>query len=221
MTSEIPASFLEGVTALIAVDLQPDFMPGGPLAVDGGDTLVEPVNRLLHSGLFRLAVATQDWHPRGHVSFASSHPGRKPFDVIELHGRPQTLWPDHCVQATPGAALHAALRTERFAAIVRKGTSPGVDSYSAFRNNHGPGGARPPTGLAGFLREQGVTHVVLAGLARDFCVLWSAEDAADAGFETAVLWNVTRPVDPASDGRVRAALATRGVAIVEAATLPH
>ena len=199
--------------ALVVVDMQPDFMPGGALPVDGGDALVEPVNRLLATGGFALAVATQDWHPADHVSFASQHAGRAPFETLELYGREQTLWPDHGVQGTRGAALQPALDQRPFAAVFRKGTSHDVDSYSAFRNNWDRHGERPKTGLAGYLRERDVHHVVLVGLARDYCVLWSAEDAADAGFETTVLWELTRPVDPASDGRVRAALAARGVNI--------
>jgi nicotinamidase/pyrazinamidase len=200
--------------ALVVVDLQPDFLPGGALAVAGGDEVVEPAVRLLGERRFDLAVATQDWHPPGHVSFASSHPGRRPFEEVELYGRPQVLWPDHCVQDSPGAALDARLPTAPLAAILRKGADPAVDSYSAFRNNWNAAGNRPPTGLAGYLRERGVTEVWLAGLARDYCVLWSAEDAADAGFSVRVLWHLTRPVDPGSDDRVRARLAARGVDVV-------
>jgi len=200
--------------ALIVVDLQPDFLPGGALAVAGGDEILQPIARLLEAGGVPLAVATQDWHPPGHVSFASSHPGWRPFEEIELYGRPQVLWPDHCVQDSPGAALHGSLPTAPLAAIVRKGADPAVDSYSAFRNNWDAAGNRPPTGLAGYLHERGVTEVWLAGLARDYCVLWSAEDAADAGFAVRVLWNLTRAVDPGSDDRVRARLEARGIEIV-------
>jgi nicotinamidase/pyrazinamidase len=201
-------------TALIAVDLQPDFMPGGALPVAEGDRMVEPIARLLRSGAYELVVATQDWHPPGHVSFASSHPGKKPFDVISLHGHDQVLWPDHCVQGTPGAALHAGLPLERVEAIVRKGTDPLVDSYSGIRNNWDARGRRPVTGLAGYLRERGVQHVTICGLARDYCVQWTAEDAAVAGFHVRVLWDLTRPVDPAGDDGVRAALMEKGVDIV-------
>lgn len=202
-------------SALLVVDIQPDFLPGGALGVQGGDSILDPIRRLMVSGRFPLVIATQDWHPPGHVSFASSHPGRRPLDEIPLYGRPQTLWPDHCVQGTPGAALHADLPTEPIAAIVRKGADPDVDSYSAFRNNWNAAGRRPPTGLAGYLRERAVEEVWLAGLARDFCVLWSAEDAADAGFRVRVLWPLTRPVDPGSDDRVRHALGARQVEIVD------
>ncbi len=201
-------------TALLLVDIQPDFLPGGALAVAGGDEILAPVRALLERDPFALYVATQDWHPRGHVSFASSHAGRRPFDVIELHGHEQTLWPDHCVQDTPGAALHASIPWQRVSAVIRKGTDPAVDSYSGFRNNFDASGARPPTGLAGYLRERGVEEIWLCGLARDFCVKWSAEDAAAAGFRTRFLWDLTRPVDPASDERVRRDLERAGVTIV-------
>ncbi len=205
-------------TALIVVDMQPDFMPGGALPVTEGDLLVDPVARLLRRVAGRLGaiVATQDWHPPGHASFASAHPGRQPFETIELHGHPQVLWPDHCVQGTPGAELHPDIPREPFHAIVRKGTDPGIDSYSGFRENPGPGGTRPATGLAGYLRERGIDTVAACGLARDFCVRWTAEDAADLGFATWFLWDLTRPVNPEDDDEVREALSDRGVEIVRA-----
>ena len=148
------------------------------------------------------------------VSFASTHRGHAPFDVIEVHGHPQTLWPDHCVQDTPGAGLHDALPLEHVSIVIRKGTQPDVDSYSGFRNNWNAAGERPETGLAALLRERGIEEVVLCGLARDFCVKWSAEDAAAAGFRTTVLWELTRPVLPESDAAVRADLERAGVRIV-------
>ena len=205
---------MSGVAALLVVDVQLDFLPGGALAVAGGGGILAPLARLLESGRFPVVVATQDWHPPGHVSFASSHPGQAPFATVELYGRPQVLWPDHCVQGTPGAALHPSLPTTPLAALVRKGMDPAVDSYSAFRNNWDARGERPATGLAGYLRERGVDELWLVGLARDYCVLWSAEDAADAGFRVTVLWDLTRPVDATGDGRVRAALAARGIGVV-------
>jgi nicotinamidase/pyrazinamidase len=205
--------------ALLVVDVQYDFLPGGPLAVARGDAILEPLRDLLLSRRFTIAIATQDWHPPGHISFASSHAGTEPFQDIELYGRTQTLWPDHCVQGSPGAELHPSLPREPLAAVIRKGMEPTVDSYSTFRNNWNADGERPATGLAGFLRERGVAEVWLAGLARDFCVLWSAEDAADAGFSVHVLWDLTRPVDPGSDGAVRNALEARGVAIVHGTKL--
>jgi nicotinamidase/pyrazinamidase len=151
------------------------------------------------------------------VSFASAHAGARPFDVVEVHGHPQTLWPDHCVQGTPGAELRAGLPWERVSAVIRKGAQRDVDSYSGFRNNVDAAGRRPTTGLAGYLRERGVTDVVLCGLARDYCVKWSAEDAVAAGFRATVLWALTRPVDPASDARVRAELERAGVRVAGAA----
>jgi nicotinamidase/pyrazinamidase len=199
-------------TALLLVDLQPDFMPGGALAVDQGDQIVAPIRDLILSGRFDVVVATQDWHPPNHVSFASHH-GRQPFDVIDLYGHEQVLWPDHCVQATPGASLHAGLPREWTDAIIRKGNDPAVDSYSAFRNNWNRWGDRPPTGLGGYLRERGTTHLVVCGLARDYCVKWTAEDAAEAGFKVRFLWDLTRPVDPASDARVLADLKAKGVEV--------
>ncbi|MGZ8414698.1 MAG: nicotinamidase [Gemmatirosa sp.] len=198
-------------TALIVVDVQPDFLPGGALAVPDGDAILAPLRTLLERLPFGLAVATQDWHPRGHVSFASAHAGRRPFDAITLHGHPQTLWPDHCVQGTPGAQLEASLPWERVSAVIRKGAQQDVDSYSGFRNNWDAGGARPPTGLAGYLRERGVADVYVCGLARDYCVKWTAEDAVAAGFRTTVLWDLTRPVVPDSDAAVRADLERAGV----------
>jgi len=202
--------------ALILVDIQPDFVPGGALPVAGGDEILGPVARLMESGAFALQVATQDWHPPGHVSFASRHEGAAPMDVIELYGHDQVLWPDHCVQGTEGAALHPDLPWDRVEAVIRKGTAPDADSYSGFRNNWNPDGERPHTGLAGFLRERGVDEVWLAGLARDVCVRWTAEDAVAAGFRTRVLWDLTRSVDPSGDPELRAALEEHGVAVVDA-----
>lgn len=199
--------------ALILVDVQPDFMPGGTLACHEGDAIVPGIDRLLRAGLFRHVVATQDWHPRTHVSFADNHPGRAAFEQIPLHGQPQTLWPAHCVQGTAGAALHPAIDWSAADLILRKGSDPAVDSYSAFRENHGPDGTRPSTGLAGWLRERGVDEVYLCGLARDVCVLWTAQDAVAMGFRAHLLWKLTRPVTPDSDPATRATLASIGVAI--------
>ena len=205
--------------ALIVVDVQPDFMPGGALACHEGDAIVPGIDRLLRSRVFRHVVATQDWHPRGHVSFASSHPGRAPFEQIALHGQPHTLWPDHCVQGSPGAELHPRIDWSALDAVLRKGSDPGVDSYSGFRENHGPGGARPSTGLAGWLRERGVDDVFVCGLARDVCVLWTAQDAVELGFRASLLWDLSRPVTPASDDATRATLQARDIGIVESARL--
>ncbi|MGD2070778.1 MAG: nicotinamidase [Gemmatimonadota bacterium] len=201
-------------SVLLIVDVQPDFLPGGALAVDDGDRILEPVRRLMRDGPFRLQVATQDWHPPGHVSFASRHEGREPLDVIELYAHDQVLWPDHCVQGTDGARLHPDLPWERVSAVIRKGTDPESDSYSGFRNNWDPKGERPPTGLGGYLRERGVESVYLCGLARDYCVRWSAEDAAAAGFETFFLWDLTRSVDPSGDEELRKTLRNQGIGVL-------
>jgi len=199
--------------ALLLVDIQNDFMPNGALPVADGDAILTPVRKLLETRAFACVVATQDWHPAGHISFASSHSGRKPYETISLYGHEQVLWPDHCVAGSAGAALHAALPLNDVAAIIRKGTDARVDSYSGFRNNWNENGERPATGLAGYLRERDIARVFVCGLARDFCVRWTAEDAADLGFETAVIWNLTRSVDPGNDGTVRAALAAKRVQI--------
>ena len=210
---------LSSRSALILVDVQPDFMPGGTLACHEGDAIVPGIDALLRQRRFRHVVATQDWHPRGHVSFASAHPGRTPFEQITLYGQPQTLWPEHCVQGTPGAELHPDIDWSALDAVIRKGSDPGVDSYSGFRENHGPHGSRPSTGLAGWLRERGVDGVVVCGLARDVCVLWTAQDALDLGFRASVLWDLSRPVTPASDEATRATLQAQGIGIVMSAEL--
>jgi len=204
---------VSATAALVVVDVQPDFMPGGTLACHEGDAIVGGIDALLRARCFRHVVATQDWHPRGHVSFASSHPGHAPFDEITLHGHAQTLWPDHCVQGTPGAALHPGVDWSALDTVIRKGSDGGVDSYSGFRENHGPHGTRPSTGLAGWLRERGVDEVFVCGLARDVCVLWTAQDAVALGFRAHLLWDLTRPVTPASDATTRAALQAQGISI--------
>ncbi len=205
--------------ALLVVDIQPDFMPGGALAVGNAVEIVPPIRALMDSGRFPRVVATQDWHPAGHISFASSHPGRAPLETITLYGHEQVLWPDHCVQGTSGAELYPDLPWQRLSAIIRKGSDPDVDSYSGFRNNWNQAGERPPTGLAGYLRELGICRVYVCGLARDYCVKWTAEDAAELGFETLVIWDLTRPVDSGADADVRAALSGAGVQIIESASL--
>lgn len=206
-------------SALLLVDIQPDFLPGGALPTHDGLSILEPIGRLLAARPFGLYVATQDWHPRDHVSFASNHPGHAPMDRIELYGHEQILWPDHCIQESPGAMLHADVDWSGFSSIIRKAVDPQVDSYSAIRNNWNAEGERPPTGLAGYLRERGVEQVFIAGLARDFCVRWSAEDCVDEGFSTFVLWDLSRPVDPASDAEVRDALDRRGVEVLDSTGL--
>ena len=199
--------------ALLVADLQIDFLPHGALGIADGDAILAPIGELLASGRFSTVVATQDWHPRGHVSFASSHPGHAPFETITLYGEPQVLWPDHCVAGTAGAALHPSIPTERIRAIIRKGTDRDADSYSAFRNNPNAAHERRPTGLRGFLAECGVRDVFVCGLARDYCVNWTALDSAELGFATTVLWDLTRPVSAASDSAIERGLRAHGIAI--------
>jgi len=195
--------------ALLVVDLQRDFLPGGALGVAGGDAIVEPIARL--APRFGVVVATQDWHPAGHVSFASAHEGGAPYTVKALQQGAQELWPDHCVRGSRGAALDPALPDAALTLLLRKGTRREVDSYSAFRENVDPDGERPSTGLAGWLRERGVKRVFLCGLARDFCVRASAVDAAAEGFEAIVLEDLTRPVFPDRAAEVDAQFEKAGV----------
>ena len=173
----------------LVVDVQNDFCPGGALAVPRGDEIVPLVNTL--AAKFAHVMLTQDWHPRGHQSFASSHPGKKPYDTIEVAYGPQILWPDHCVQGTTGAAFRDDLHVARAELVLRKGYHREIDSYSAFYEND----RKTPTGLAGYLRERGLTRVFLAGLAFDFCVRYSAEDAHREGFETIVIEDACRSID--------------------------
>ena len=200
-----------GNDVLIVVDVQNDFCPGGALAVPRGDEVVPIINRL--AAKFRNVVLTQDWHPRGHFSFASAHPGKTPLETIAAPYGPQVLWPDHCVQATPGAEFHRALQIPHAALVLRKGMAPTIDSYSAFyENDH-----KTPTGLAGYLRARDLTRVFIAGLAFDFCVRYSAEDAQSEGFDVFVVEDACRGIDV--DGSVaatHASLAARGVARIAA-----
>ncbi|MDO7852022.1 bifunctional nicotinamidase/pyrazinamidase [Hymenobacter convexus] len=199
--------------ALLLIDIQNDFLPGGRLAVPEGDAIIPLVNDL--QPLFELVVATQDWHPAGHESFASSHAGRQPFEQIDLHGLPQVLWPDHCTQAGPDAELAPALRTERIEAIFRKGTSVEIDSYSAFFDN----GHRKSTGLADYLRGRGVTDLFVSGLAADYCVYYSALDALDAGFRTTVLTDATRAISAEGWAAAQVDLRARGAVLLESREL--
>jgi nicotinamidase/pyrazinamidase len=176
-------------SVLLAIDLQYDFMPGGALAVPLGDAVVPVVNRLARR--FANVVLTQDWHPPRHASFASSHAGCKPFDTTQLAYGEQVLWPDHCIQGTSGAALHEDLDLPQAQLVIRKGHHPGVDSYSAFREAD----RTTQTGLAGYLRERGITQIYACGLATDFCVAWSALDAAQAGFTVHVVEDACRAID--------------------------
>lgn len=175
--------------ALIVIDVQNDFCPGGALAVSGGDEIVPVVNRLIER--FEHVVLTQDWHPAGHSSFASTHPGKEPFSSVDMPYGPQTLWPDHCIQGTKGAEFHPDLAWTKAELVVRKGFRSEIDSYSAFfENDH-----RTPTGLGGYLLERGIGKVTLAGLATDFCVAYSALDAAKRGFEVTVIMEACRAID--------------------------
>lgn len=198
--------------ALLVVDVQNDFCPGGRLPVPRGDEVVVMVNRLMDG--FGLVILTQDWHPAGHQSFASAHPGRAPYGTATLAYGPQVLWPDHCVQATPGADFHPDLRQTPAQLILRKGTNPRIDSYSAFVEND----RRTTTGLAGYLGERGVRRVFLAGLAFDFCVLWSAEDAVARGFEAVVVEDACRALDvDGSEAEARRRLAAAGASLATSA----
>ncbi|MCD7060085.1 bifunctional nicotinamidase/pyrazinamidase [Pelagibacterium xiamenense] len=175
--------------ALLVIDLQNDFCPGGALAVEGGDEIVPVVNGLI--GQYDHVVLTQDWHPAGHSSFASSHPGKAPFEDIEMPYGPQRLWPDHCVQGTVGADFHPDLDWTKAELVIRKGFRSAIDSYSAFfENDH-----TTPTGLTGYLRERGITELTLVGLATDFCVAFSALDAVGQGFKAEVLLDGCRGID--------------------------
>ncbi|MCA0205459.1 MAG: bifunctional nicotinamidase/pyrazinamidase [Proteobacteria bacterium] len=184
--------------ALIVIDVQNDFCPGGALAVAEGDAVVAPINALL--GDFAVRVVTQDWHPADHASFADNHPGAAPFSVTEMPYGPQVLWPRHCVQGTAGADFHPGLRTDPADLVIRKGFRASIDSYSAFFEND----RATPTGLEGYLRSRGVTTLTLAGLATDFCVAYSALDAARLGFGVTVRLDACRAID--LDGSLAAAL---------------
>jgi nicotinamidase/pyrazinamidase len=201
--------------ALILVDLQNDFLPGGALAVPDGDKVIPVANRL--QAAFPLVVATQDWHPVDHGSFAANHPGRKVFEQIELNGLPQTLWPVHCVQKTKGAELAAALNRDRIAKVFPKGTDVGIDSYSGLFDN----GHRKSTGLGEWLKAQGVTEVFVCGLATDYCVKFTALDAAQMGFKTHFLEDTSRGVNLRPDDVKNAieAMKQAGVTIVPSGEL--
>jgi nicotinamidase/pyrazinamidase len=202
---------LHPTDALLVIDLQADFCPpvngaGGALAIAGADQIVPVVNQLAQK--FSHVILTQDWHPPAHISFASAHPGAEPYSVIDVPYGRQTLWPDHCVQNTPGAALHPALEIPHAELVLRKGFRPNIDSYSAFlENDH-----FTPTGLAGYLRERGLTRLFLCGLAYDFCVRHSAIDGTALGFECLVIEDATRAVDlPGSVEATDLAFAEAGV----------
>ena len=194
---------------LVVVDVQNDFCPGGALAVPQGDEIVPAVNRLAAG--FAHVILTQDWHPRGHASFASSHLGRHPFETIELPYGQQILWPDHCVQGTQGAALHPGLDVPHAELVVRKGFRSAIDSYSAFREND----HRTLTGLTGYLKERGFERLTLCGLATDFCVFFSAIDGREAGFAVSLVTSACRGIDvDGSFARAMRSMNDAGVALL-------
>lgn len=176
--------------ALIIVDVQNDFLPGGTLAVKEGDAVIPVINNL--QSKFDLVVATQDWHPFDHKSFASSHPAKKVFEEINLNGLPQVLWPDHCVQETVGAQFSSLLHTRKIEAIFRKGMDINIDSYSGFFDN----GKKKTTGMGAYLKGRGITHIYVTGLAADYCVNFTALDGLELGFESTIITNATRAIDP-------------------------
>ena len=201
--------------ALIVVDIQNDFLPGGALAVPRGDETVAIANRLM--SLFPTVVLTADWHPADHASFASQHAGKAPYDVVTMPYGNQVLWPDHCVAGTTGADFAAGLETVRAHAVIRKGTDKNCDSYSGVL----AADRKTPTGLAGYLKSRGVTTVFVCGLATDFCVAWTAQDAAAAGFKTYLIEDASRAID--AGGSLAAAMAglkTAGVGVIEKKDVP-
>ena len=184
--------------ALLVIDVQNDFCPNGALPVSQGDLIIQPINAVMDN--FNIVVLTQDWHPAGHKSFASSYENKKPFDSVEMFYGTQVLWPDHCIQGSMGASFHSSLNLERADIIIRKGSNPAVDSYSAFFEND----KVTPTGLHGYLKNRKVTDLTLVGLATDFCVAFSALDAANLGYSVTVQLDLARGID--TDGSLNAAI---------------
>lgn len=217
----LPQPLLQARDALLVIDMQVDFLPGGRLGVDGGDTVVPGINRLARR--FEHVILTQDWHPERHISFASTHPGKKPFtDTAEAHYGPQALWPEHCVGGSPGAEFAPGLDIPHAELILRKGFRPGIDSYSAFVEND----KATLTGLGGYLRERGLKRLFFCGLAFDFCVGHSAVDAVRQGFEALIVEDLSRSVDQpgedAAEGSVaamKARLAAAGVVCIASTSI--
>ena len=203
--------YSKDVDALLVTDVQNDFCPGGALPVKRGDLVVPVINRLIKH--FGVIVATQDWHPPNHKSFASMHPEKKLYDVIKLRGSEQVLWPDHCIQGTHGADLHEELDKTRFSAIIRKGMNPEIDSYSVFKDNI----KESVTGLDGYLKEIGIKRIYLVGLATDYCVYYSAMDGIDSGYEVTIILDATRGIDipPGSMQRKLSEFQSRGGKIIK------
>jgi nicotinamidase/pyrazinamidase len=185
--------------ALLIIDIQNDFCPGGSLAVPGGDEIIPAINNL--SGKFERIIATQDWHPHNHMSFAVNHPGKKDFDVIDFNGIKQELWPEHCVCGTKGAEFHSDLDIKNVNLIIRKGDNPWIDSYSAFREND----KKTKTGLDGYLKSLGIKKIYICGLALDYCVFYSAMDSRELGFETYIIIDATKGLD-SPEGNIDRAL---------------
>lgn len=195
--------------ALIIIDIQNDFLPGGALAVPQGDEVIPIINGIQHR--YDLVIASQDWHPQGHSSFASSHPGKNTFETIVWDGYTQTLWPDHCIQDTEGALLASSLEKHKIEAIIRKGTDPRIDSYSAFYDNQ----RKKSTGLTGYLRERGVMEVHFCGLAADYCVWYSMQDAVLEGFSVGLIEKATRPIDAVAFEGIKEEIIDKGIQLLE------
>ena len=195
--------------SLLLIDVQNDFMPGGALAVPEGDQIVPIINKIQHK--FDLVLATQDWHPAGHASFASTH-NKDLYELIDLNGIDQVMWPDHCVQGTTGADFHAELKLDKIEAIFRKGTNPEIDSYSGFYDN----AHLKSTGLSGYLKEKGVTELYFAGLAGDFCVAFSVKDALNEGFTSFLIEDATRAIDAEGFEKAKAEIVEKGGKILNA-----
>lgn len=203
--------------ALIIVDMQNDFLPGGALAVNEGDAVIPVINKLQQSDYFDLIIATQDWHPKDHGSFASNHPGKKPFEKTTLSGLEQILWPDHCVQGTTGAEFSSLLDTKKIEAIFRKGMDKNIDSYSGFFDN----GKLKDTGLAAYLKGRNIDEVFVAGLAGDFCVFFTSMDAADAGFKINLIEDATRSIDENNFSDAIEQLQIKGGKIIKSDRIIH
>ena len=199
--------------ALLIVDIQNDFLPGGALAVPAGDEIIEIVNDL--QTYFPLVVATQDWHPAGHGSFASAHQGKKPFEVSTLGGLDQVLWPNHCVEGSNGAAFAENLSQTAIEAIFRKGMDPGIDSYSGFFDN----GKKKDTGLGAFLKGRGVAQLFVVGLAGDYCVAYTALDALELGFRTFLIEDATRPINPDGFEKMKKAITKKGGKVIQSGAI--